>query len=284
MRLLRHPHVPASPDDPAGGSEAVGGVASRRLEPLLTGPRRRGEVRGVCPSALYLEFGEEIAAVVARDAVRLPISVVLAASTASLPFTGVAAGQLAMVGAGRMSAGAFEVRVGRWWNPRQAPALVRPEHLLSRAARLGRMLRVHGHTLSPRVAAAAGSLAEALDGTGPLTIGADLIGLGEGLTPSGDDVLCGVLLALRHLGRPAYADRLWEVLAGELTGRTTALSATLLAAAAAGDAVPEAVDVLAGLAGHRPLEPAVDRLLGVGATSGSDLAHGLLVGALASAP
>ncbi len=283
MTPLRNPQAPPS-QAVSGGRDVVGGAASRRLEPLLTGPVRQAELRGVCPSALYVQTSGEVAAVVARDAVRLPISIVLAASTASLPFAGLSAGQFAWVGGGRVCAGDLEVRVGRWWNPRQAPALVRPEHLASRTARLARILRARRRSLSPAVAGRAGRLADALDGRHPVSTGVDLIGLGEGLTPSGDDVLSGVLLALRHLGRPDCADRLWAAVAGEVRSRTTALSATLLAAAADGDAVPEAVDVLAGLAGHRPLEPAVDRLLAVGATSGSDVAHGLLVGARASAP
>ena len=39
---------------------------------------------------------------------------------------------------------------------------------------------------------------------------AQLIGLGPGLTPSGDDYLGGVLVALRALGRDAQADALWR--------------------------------------------------------------------------
>ena len=47
---------------------------------------------------------------------------------------------------------------------------------------------------------------------------AQLIGLGPGLTPSGDDYLGGVLVALRWLGRGAQADSLWRWLEPRLAG------------------------------------------------------------------
>ena len=63
-----------------------------------------------------------------------------------------------------------------------------------------------------------------------------LVGLGPGLTPSGDDYLGGMLVALRACGRAAQADSLWRWLKPRLSGRTSAISAAHLAAAAAGEA------------------------------------------------
>ncbi|MDF2712433.1 MAG: hypothetical protein K0R62_8085, partial [Nonomuraea muscovyensis] len=60
--------------------------------------------------------------------------------------------------------------------------------------------------------------------------------------------------------------------------RTTPISATLLHCAARGEACPEVVAVLRGLAGLQPLEPAVHRLHQLGHTSGSDLAQGIGIG------
>jgi hypothetical protein len=68
-----------------------------------------------------------------------------------------------------------------------------------------------------------------------------LIGLGPGLTPSGDDYLGGVLVSLRLLGRQAQAEALWRWLAPRLIERTSAISAAHLAAAASGQA-HEALD------------------------------------------
>jgi len=61
-----------------------------------------------------------------------------------------------------------------------------------------------------------------------------LIGLGPGLTPSGDDYLGGVLIALHQLGRKPQALGLWRWLEPRLK-RTSAISAAHLAAAAAGE-------------------------------------------------
>lgn len=73
-----------------------------------------------------------------------------------------------------------------------------------------------------------------------------LIGLGPGLTPSGDDYLGGMLVALRLVGRGVQADGLWRWLQPRLAGRTSAISAAHLAAAAAGEAHEALHDVLNG--------------------------------------
>jgi hypothetical protein len=69
-----------------------------------------------------------------------------------------------------------------------------------------------------------------------------LVGAGSGLTPSGDDVLCGVLLGLRMLGRARDLPRLWDTVAPRLS-TTTTLSAALLVEAVQGYAVPPVIDL-----------------------------------------
>ena len=61
-----------------------------------------------------------------------------------------------------------------------------------------------------------------------------LIGLGPGLTPSGDDLLGGVLVALHLLGRPDLAEALWHGTRGALETGTNAISRAHFAAAARG--------------------------------------------------
>jgi len=61
-----------------------------------------------------------------------------------------------------------------------------------------------------------------------------LIGLGPGLTPSGDDYLGGVLIALHQLERKAQAHGLWRWLEPRLP-RTSAISGAHLKAAAMGE-------------------------------------------------
>jgi len=105
-----------------------------------------------------------------------------------------------------------------------------------------------------------------------------LIGLGPGLTPSGDDYLGGVLVALRWLGRGAHADSLWRWLEPRLQTRTGAVSAAHLAAAASGQVHEALHDVLENLsAWHAPdLHPSLARLDAVGHTSGWDALAGIV--------
>lgn len=95
-----------------------------------------------------------------------------------------------------------------------------------------------------------------------------LIGLGPGLTPSGDDYLGGVLVALRAVRRTSHAESLWRWLEPRLAGRTSELSSAHLAAAAAGEAHEALHEVLNGA----PPE----RLDGVGHCSGWDALAGAM--------
>jgi hypothetical protein len=94
-----------------------------------------------------------------------------------------------------------------------------------------------------------------------------LIGLGPGLTPSGDDYFGGMLVALRLTGRAMQADGLWRWLQPRLKERTSAISAAHLAAAGAGEAHEALHDVLNG-------ELNLDKLDAVGHCSGWDALAG----------
>ncbi len=105
-----------------------------------------------------------------------------------------------------------------------------------------------------------------------------LIGLGEGLTPAGDDFLVGVLA-----GSTAFLEeeRLKNLLAGEIPskarGRTTDVSYRMLTAACSGEfdeAMVRVVEAL-GESSRDVRGPAID-LLAVGASSGANMLAGLL--------
>ncbi len=98
---------------------------------------------------------------------------------------------------------------------------------------------------------------------GPVDV-ADLVGRGDGLTPYGDDVLCGWLAVTRAAGI-ATPEVDAEVRARAAS--TTLLSATLLECAMAGEVLPE---FGAWLAGTGPVE-AVER---IGHSSGRGLVEG----------
>jgi hypothetical protein len=61
-----------------------------------------------------------------------------------------------------------------------------------------------------------------------------LVGLGPGLTPSGDDYLCGTLIALSLTKEDAARDALWRSIEPSLADRTHEISRAHLAAAAKG--------------------------------------------------
>jgi hypothetical protein len=93
---------------------------------------------------------------------------------------------------------------------------------------------------------------------------ASLVGRGDGLTPYGDDVLCGWLAVTRSAG---IATPDVDEAVRALWGTTTLLSATLLDCAMWGEAVPE---FAAWLAGTGPVED-VER---IGHSSGRGLVEG----------
>ena len=100
---------------------------------------------------------------------------------------------------------------------------------------------------------------------------------GPGLTPSGDDYLGGVLVALRWVGRGAQADSLWRWLEPRLAAGTSAISAAHLAAAAGGEAHEALHEVLRDLSAWEApdLLPACAARR-VGHTSGWDALAGIV--------
>jgi hypothetical protein len=112
-----------------------------------------------------------------------------------------------------------------------------------------------------------------------------LVGLGPGLTPSGDDALIGLAAAL-HALRHSARGFLHEAI-GDAHVRTTAVAATLLRHAAAGEFSERVQRLLAALLGDddAAVAPAIERAMAWGATSGTDCLVGVLFGLdVATAP
>ena len=105
-----------------------------------------------------------------------------------------------------------------------------------------------------------------------------LVGLGPGLTPSGDDFLCGVMFTLHKLGRSAVVERLWDRVRPLSKGAGNAISFGHLAVAAGGGGSAPIDDLLGALLGGE--RGALRRLLDVvdtlGHTSGWDCVAGVL--------
>ncbi len=205
---------------------------------------------------MYAELGDgridRIVGVLARGAVHVPCGI----ATALTVLPEVAVGAPVTAGDGVLRIGPLTVGVGRLV-PFAAPALD--------PGAAGRLAVVPADLGPARDQLPESALTLLADGD-PAAVPA-LVGRGDGLTPVGDDVLCGWLVAARAAGRDTGAiARTVEV----HLHRTTGLSATLLRHAAAGEAIAPFRAVLAAADAA-----AVGVLLAVGHTSGA----GMLLGA-----
>lgn len=139
------------------------------------------------------------------------------------------------------------------------PALERLFHQLCAAMASGSASGINAHELTP------------------------LLGLGPGLTPSGDDAVGGVIIALHLLGLAGLRDALWAQLVPLLPLATNRISIAHMQAAAEGyghEAVHGLVNaILAGDIGD--LERRVDAVSAIGHTSGWDTLVGVIMAATA---
>lgn len=242
-------------------------VASVLVRDALAGPRRAVPVIATGRWGAYLDAGGGLVAVIGPGAVRVPVAVVVDDAPAVAP------GSTAVVGEGTVTVGGRTAVVTRWFDPQVRLASVSRAGLARLAAVLdGRpcpdRLLAHGAAEELAAALGAGRVQPAVDA---------LLGRGSGLTPAGDDLLAGALVALRALRDPAADDLGAAVVAA--APRTNRLSGALLGAADVGAVVPQAAVLLRALERDGAVGAAAAALLDVGHTSGWHLAAGLLAGA-----
>ena len=241
-------------------------AASCRSPQALSGSLRPATVLAAFPAALYLDVDGCLLPVISPAGLRLPTALVLGSG---LPPSGwgVRPGDAVVVGEGRVRLPAAEVVAVRTWRPRRVVPAAGPVQLprgLDRGSAAWR-------------GAAADLTGLLLDGGDTVSAMGALVGAGPGLTPSGDDVLCGVLLGLRLTGHLDGVTSLWHVVRRQL-GATTTLSAALLTEAADGYAVPPVVRLAAALARGDDCAAVAgaDQVAAVGHSSGRDLLAGLV--------
>ena len=177
------------------------------------------------------------------------------------------------------------------WTPAAPPPHAAADPAALKAAAWGRVppeglgcLVVGSHNgLSGHAQPALEALERWLVGNALADEAAMLVGLGPGLTPSGDDYLGGVMLALYHTHRTSQARSLWRWLEPRLS-RTSAISAAHLAAAAAGEGHEALHAALLHLFQREPGWPqALDALDTIGHCSGWDALAGMAAVARSSA-
>ncbi len=187
-------------------------------------------------TAVYVEVGGLCVGVVADSAVGVPCALRVVGDR--LPFPGLEA----RVVAGRLEVDGVPLGVGRLLDV-EVPRLP---------------------AAWPAAEAASGDPLGAHEVTG-------LVGRGDGLTPYGDDMLCGWLAVHRAAGVPTPDV---DAAVTALLPRTTLLSATLLDCALRGEVVPQFAAYVSALGGAGETARAAD-LTAVGHSSGA----GLLAGA-----
>jgi Protein of unknown function (DUF2877) len=197
---------------------------------------------------------------------------------------------------------AADIRLGLetttyYQSPRHLPVEVEPEAISQARQTLRLYGRVGGFDKLPGAQAIGSVMHQALansDAAPMLGAACHLIGLGPGLTPSGDDFLVGYLRGLWLMRRNApgarqMLDHLRDALLPDLDARTTRVGAEFIRYALDGafaEVLDQAALALLAPAHAQIVQSTVSHLLAQGETSGTDTMLGLLtcLEALSSMP
>jgi hypothetical protein len=286
---------------------------SWRVARVMREPGWSGEVLAAHPRSCYLlDEDGAVYAVVQQPLGNGPFSIVIPAGPASV-FQDLAAGTpVAGDGAGLNLGDAVHIGLaaGTLWDPKAYPGLAADDLVLSGClaaayqaavdaaspASLARLLPylqeedlpapLHDVAHFPRSHALIAGLVDGLAQRNRRrlkVVTASLAGLGPGLTPSGDDFLAGVLLALA-LAQERRPDAALREIADEVVEtaapRTHEISAAYLRAARAGEVAERWLPLLAALGGSdtEAAATAARAVTDVGETSGADMLAGFLGG------
>jgi len=267
---------------------------SSRIAPLLD-QAAHGTVIATFGRSCYIDLNGRIIAIVGAELLNGPLNLVASlpsdATLLHLPVgADVAVRRGALEIAGRLE---IDTASAQHWTPRvvsMAGADARPAELTRALAFIQTVLDrdapqesfARAEARPQRATDAMADLAHALR-TGDVALAGraagNLAGLGPGLTPSGDDVLAGALLAVAVSG-PASAPAFRTRIIASIRGRTTRISEAYLDAAADGDAGEtwhRLLDLLRNDEGGR-LRDAVHQILAFGETSGGDMLAGFVLG------
>jgi hypothetical protein len=229
------------------------------------------------PNAIYLLAGRhhEVLPILASGALMLPTGTRLSAGGRHTVW-GVGPGDFVTVGDAGIALPGWRIRLVREWRPARVHAVsgLAPAGLLTELAD-----SLSRHASAPGLVDQASAVCRAArrrDDAGVTQGVRHLLGAGDGLTPSGDDVLCAVLLVLCGLGDTAALTALGEAVQ-EQWAHTTSLSASLLHAARFGYAVPQVVALVGSSLGGNlaGVSESLASTLAIGHSSGRDLAAGV---------
>lgn len=242
-------------------AEAVAGAATARLRAWLVPTRDTGTVVHAGADVVYAEVDGRCVGLLAHSAVQVPCGI-----RTTLPSLGARPGDVVRLpGGGRLTVAGYDVQVRR-------TVPVRPVCFGDRTRAGSTLRRLLLPRLGPVLAELPSEALHALGAGDPAAV-PQLLGRGSGLTPLGDDVLCGWLASTPGLSR--IADEVVRL----APQRTTVLSTTLLDCACHGETVPEFGRLAEALDNDDTAEcaSAVEGLVAVGHTSGAGLALGCLL-------
>lgn len=291
---------------------------STAIEPMLDLPTTRGSIHSVFPRAANLLLGGRLLTLHARETPCTPNGLVLALRANQKLLGGLQPGMVFLVERGIIAIPAANLRLdlqqSQPWNPHPqlAPAVCPPEHLQAHLAFLETYLAAHAspgglaglahldHETTIEKAAGANQplLQTAWTATQQLLDGISrqqlslmregltmLIGLGPGLTPSGDDLLTGLIAATLLLSEPVrqpvgFYQRLSAEALAIAYSRTNKLSITWIEYAGRGEVAEHLGRLFEALiqSDTSLLEKAAQEVLSSGATSGGDLLAGIILG------
>lgn len=113
----------------------------------------------------------------------------------------------------------------------------------------------------------------------------NIVGLGPGLTPAGDDMLIGLMISMFYISAN-FKETKYDVnqinkdIVSSISGRTTILSEEFIHEASIGNSNEAVVTLIENLliSGPKELKISAKRILDLGATSGSDTVFGIILG------
>ena len=290
---------------------------STAIESMLDLPTTRGSVHSVFPRAANLLLGGRLLTLHARETPCAPNGLVLALRANQKPLAGLQPGMVCLVERGIIAIPMANLRLdlqqSQPWHPRPqlAPGACPPKRLQQHLALLETYLSAHAspdglaglayvHPETSTEKAGAGSMLlraawsatqQLLDGIAQQRMSlarqgmSTLIGLGPGLTPSGDDVLTGLIAATLVLGEPVgqpvtFYQRVSAEALAIAYSRTNKLSITWIEYAGRGEVAEHLGRLFETLiqSDTSHVEQAAQEVLNSGATSGGDILAGIILG------
>ena len=248
---------------------STAGAAPVWVGERLSGTLYAGRVVHAGEDAVYVDAGDVVIGVISRRATPIPCAISTRAASVRTLLGGrlPAVGSTVSLGGGALDFGPHRVRVGRYldFTMRSFDRALAP--LLAQRLTDSTEMTTNSHEVEPEL--------QTLLRTRPVASLDRLLGRGSGLTPFGDDVVCGFLATLLSTD-DSCASALHQEVDTLAPTRTTLLSATLLRRAGARDVLPAFADLVNALLRHPDaVDARIDRLLHVGHTSGAGMLLGL---------